>query len=83
MNQLKDIYYQKFRVSTILMGLLGVYIVYKLLKQETELTPQAFMDLAKMGSFQEIEFVEEEYFRNKEIRLKKVVGKIGNERFYC
>ena len=57
MNQLKDIYYQKFRVSTILMALLGVYIMYKVLRQETELTPQAFMDLVKMNSFQEIEFI--------------------------
>jgi len=27
--------------------------------------------------------VEEEYFRNKEIRRKKIVGKKGGEKYYC
>lgn len=36
-----------------------------------------------MHSFDEVEFIEEEYFRNKEIPLKKVTGKIKGEKFYC
>lgn len=36
-----------------------------------------------MSSFEEVSFVEEEYFRNKEIRRKKVEGRIGKERYYC
>jgi hypothetical protein len=43
MNKLKDVYYQKFRVSTILLGILGIYAIYNLLRYETELAPQAFM----------------------------------------
>lgn len=36
-----------------------------------------------MHSFEEIEFIEQEYFRNKEIPYKKVTGKINGEKFYC
>ena len=36
-----------------------------------------------MKSFEQVEFVEEEYFRNKEIRRKKIVGKKGGEKYYC
>jgi hypothetical protein len=67
----------------VLLGIFCIYFVYKFLRYETELTPQAFMELLKMNSFEEVEFIEEEYFRNKEIRRKKVGGKIGTDRYYC
>ena len=42
------------------------------------------MELLKMNSFQEVEFIEEEYFRSKEATYKKVRGRINSrEVCYC
>lgn len=49
--QLKAVYYRRFRVSTLALWLIGAYCIYKLLRSENELTPQAFMELLKMSSF--------------------------------
>lgn len=65
LGQLRNIYYRRFRLTTLALWLTGLYCVYKLVRYETELSPQAFTELLKMNSFEEVEFVEEEYFRNK------------------
>lgn len=54
MNRLKDAYYRKFRVSSILLGILALYVIHRVLRQETELSPQAFFELIKMNSFEEV-----------------------------
>ena len=36
-----------------------------------------------MHSFEEVEFVEDEYFRNKDVAYKKITGKLNGERYYC
>ena len=36
-----------------------------------------------MHSFDEIEFIEEEYFKSKDSTYKKITGKLKGERFYC
>jgi len=80
---MKLVYYRKFRISSIVLVILGAYMVYKYLGYEVKLTPQAFLELLKMNSFEEVQFIEEEYFRNKQIRLKKVTGKINGETYFC
>jgi hypothetical protein len=83
MNRLKIVYYRKFRISSLALVVIGAYLVYKYWGYEVKLTPQAFFELLKMNSFEEVQFVEEEYFRNKQIRLKKVTGKINGETYFC
>jgi ATP-dependent Zn protease len=36
-----------------------------------------------MHSFEEVEFVEEEYLRNKEVIYRKVTGRLKGELYYC
>jgi len=82
-NQLKLVYYYKFNLSSLTLVLIASYLVYKYFKYEIKITQQAFLELLKMKSFQEILFIEEEYFRNKQIRHKKIAGTINGETYYC
>lgn len=83
MIHLRTFYYRKFRVSSVLLVLLGFYLIFKYIGYEKELSPQVFMELLRMHSFEEVEFIEEEYFRNNDIPHKKITGKLNGERYYC
>lgn len=51
MVHLRDFYYKKFRITTVLTAILGLYFLVKYFTYEKEMEPQAFMDLLKMHSF--------------------------------
>lgn len=51
MLHLRTFYYRKFRISTVLTGILGLYFIIKYLTYESEMEAQAFMELLKMHSF--------------------------------
>ena len=42
-----------------------------------------FENLLNANNFKEVRFVEEEYFYSKNIRVKKVEGKINDQTFFC
>lgn len=48
---LKEYYYRKFRVTNLLFIALALYVMYKYMRYEKQLSPQTFVELLKMHSF--------------------------------
>ena len=83
LNKLKLFTHRRFKVSSIMLALVGLYVVNSTLRSQTQLSPQTFKQMLRAGLFKEVYFVEEEFFKINGITRKKIEAKVDNQTYYC
>lgn len=72
----RRVFFYKFTMSSFFMLCLFFFIIYKRLHSETVLTENEFLNLT--DTFQDVEFIEEEFLIANEKTIKKVSGTLEN-----